>query len=737
MPLLAFAILGYVAGLLAGFGGFATSLGSLAIGTAGIAGFRRALAVAGVALLFAAGALAGALASRADASCGQRVAQSTVWLVHVQDDAAPGAFVRGLAAGFSCRLMLQLSVQRGHAPAGSVARVMGQPVAGARGLLIQHAIVAQEAAPGWRARARTRALVAIDQVFPADAPLARALLVADMEAIAPEVRDRFAAAGLAHMLSISGLHVGIIALALDVVLLACRVPRRAATLATVLLVAIYVAIIGAPPPAVRSAAMLAAIAASRLAQRPTSPWALLALGAAGPLFAPRTVLDVGYQLSVLGVGSLIASGVLVRRIVPRTLRGWRRAAIASLITSTVATLASAPLVAWSFGRVSLVGPATNLVAAPIMALAQPMLFLGLVIAPLGPLARLVGDAVHPVLAAFDAVARAGAAVPGGWWEVAPTTAGGLLAGIASLALLAACIGEYPMPAVVVGGAALTLLVWRPLTPAGSGLTELHMLDVGQGDAIALRTPHGHWVLFDAGRAWRGGDAGRSVIVPYLARRRGPLDVFVLSHPHTDHVGGAATVIGALHPQRYIDAAYAGNADAYRASLLRAREAHTAWQRVHPADSLVIDGVVITFLAPDSAWTASLDDPNLASTVALVRAGRVRFLLVGDAEAPEEDWLRAHALGQLRADVLKVGHHGSNTSSTAAFLDAVQPRVALISVGAGNSYGHPSAAVVDALAARGAQVLRTDRAGTVIVRTDGARLSIETQGATWDLPGSSN
>jgi competence protein ComEC len=202
------------------------------------------------------------------------------------------------------------------------------------------------------------------------------------------------------------------------------------------------------------------------------------------------------------------------------------------------------------------------------------------------------------------------------------------------------------------------------------------------------------------------------------------------------VGGAATVISALHPEHYFDAAFAGDADAYRESLLRAREAGTDWQRVHPGDSLVVDGVVLRFLGPDSAWTAALTDPNLASTIVLARFGQVRILFVGDAERPEEDWLLARYGDSLRADVLKVGHHGSSTSSSGPFLDAVRPRIALVSVGAGNSYGHPSPAVMATLAERGAQVLRTDRLGTIVVRTDGQRLRVDANGESWELPISS-
>ena len=155
-------------------------------------------------------------------------------------------------------------------------------------------------------------------------------------------------------------------------------------------------------------------------------------------------------------------------------------------------------------------------------------------------------------------------------------------------------------------------------------------------------------------------------------------------------------------------------------------------RAHPGDSLTIDGVTIAFLAPDSSWTAKLADPNLASVVALVRVGEVRMLFVGDAERPEEEWLLARDSAALRADILKVGHHGSGTSSSDRFLAAVRPRLALVSVGAGNSYHLPTPSVMRALAAHGAQVLRTDHVGAIVVRTDGRRIFVEAAGDTWEL-----
>jgi competence protein ComEC len=148
---------------------------------------------------------------------------------------------------------------------------------------------------------------------------------------------------------------------------------------------------------------------------------------------------------------------------------------------------------------------------------------------------------------------------------------------------------------------------------------------------------------------------------------------------------------------------------------------------------VIDGVTITFLAPDSAWTASLTDPNLASVVALVRVGDVRILLMGDAERAEEEWLLSQDRAALRADILKVAHHGSRTSSIEPFLDAVSPRLALVSVGVGNTYHLPTPSVMRALGAHGAQVLRTDYLGTIVARTDGQRIFLEAAGDRWELP----
>ncbi len=582
-------------------------------------------------------------------------------------------------------------------------------------------------------RIRDRAARSIDELFGSDAPMARALLIADQHRIPPEMRDRYARAGMVHMLSISGLHVAIVAGAVMLLLEAVRLPRSRASLIGVGITGFYVLVIGAPAPAVRSAVMLAMVAASRLTQRPTSPWAGLAVGAAVPLVVPRTVLDLGYQLSVIGIAGLIASGILARRMFPERLGGWRARVSRELLTSVVATLVTAPIIAWYFGRISIIGPIANLAAGPVIAVLQPTLFAALALAPFPPVARFFADAAHPMLVAFDWIATTAAAVPGASVAVIPSIVTVVAGGAALAAFLGACISRYAARPMIASAACLCLVAWAPaLTLPHRGGMELHMLDVGQGDAILIRTDKGRWIVIDAGRVWKSGDAGRAAIIPYIMSRGGNVEAFILSHAHADHAGGAESVIRALHPRVFWDSAFPQGSGVYERTLIAARESGVEWRRVHAGDSMKVDDVKVVFLAPDSAWTASLADPNEASTIALVTYGSTRFLFVGDAEVAEEGWLLDHAKGDIRADVLKVGHHGSSTSTTESFLAAVNPALALISVGDGNIYGHPSPDVLAALGRIGASTMRTDRSGTIVIKSDGRRLTVEAGGEAWDI-----
>ncbi len=731
MPLVALAVIAYAAGLALGFGGV-VHLAAASLGCTAIVGVvaRDARVVA-----LAAFAVAGVLAARATALDEERCARARGPIVAVfPEPLAPGAFVRGQTrsiAGAGCATPVTVAVRRGSVAAGREARVTGAVSAAGGRLLVRGASVRSGRDRDLLIAFRARLGRGLDSAFGVNAALARALLIADTRSLDPAVRDRYATAGLVHVLSISGLHVAIIALAVELLCRAARLPPRGASITTLALVAIYIAVIGAPAPAVRSAVMLGVTAVCRLLQRNTSPWASLAIGGGVPLLAPRTVLDLGWQLSVLGMAGLVASGALARRLIRTERRQrWRAQLGTALLASLVASLVTGPLVAWHFGRLSLVAPVANLLASPIVAVLQPTLFLALALTPIPAAERFIADAASPLLWALDAIASGAAQVPHASVGVSPSLATAAIASVCVLALITACVSRHPGRSVTVGAASIAAMAWSPLTPLRVRGVELHMIDVGQGDAVALRTPRGRWILVDAGRAWRGGDAGRATVIPYLRRYGGSVAAFVLTHPHADHAGGAATVLTATRPEVFWDGAYVGTSDTYRDALTAASSAAVTWERVRPGHRRVIDGVDVEFLAPDSAWARHLADPNEASVVLRATYGSVRFLLVGDAEREEERWLLARDSLALRAEVLKVGHHGSTTSTTDGFLRAVRPVIALVSVGAGNTYGHPSPHVLASLAASGATVLRSDRLGHVIVRTDGSSLQIQAQGERW-------
>ena len=735
MPLVAWCALAYAAGLIAGFvlpERDAVVVAAMLAATSMTSLRLRRGSIGGVSAIAAGGVLVALADAAHERTCGAALAARGQWELAVDRSVAEGDVARGWISALGCRRRATVFVESGRGAPGELLALSGRAEVGERAMLVREGRVRALGAGSILPRLRARTGARIDRIFASDAPLVRALVIADMSAIDPAQRDRYADAGLVHMLSVSGLHVGIIALALELLGAALRLPRAPTRVASLLLLLAYVAAIGAPPPAVRAAVMLGVLLASRLRQRPTSQWAILAVGGAVPLAVPGTVLDLGWQLSVAGTAALVAGGVLVRRVVPRSWRGLRRTIVTGMIISLVATVTTAPLVAWAIGRVALVGPVTNLVADPIMGLLQPVLFVALCI-PIPLVEALCADAAHALVVAFDAIARTGAAVPGGALAITPSTSSAILAGVAAAATLTACASARPARAMLVGMSAIAALVLAPLVRADRPRTELHVLDVGQGDAIALRTRKNRWVLVDAGRSWIGGDAGRSTVVPYLAHRGGSLALFVLSHPHADHVGGAASVFASLRPARFLDPGYVGTTPPYLAALGEAARARIPWQRVRPGDSLRVDEVMLTALAPDSSWVAGLSDANLASTVLVARVGAIRFLFTGDAEAPEEEWLLSRDAGALAADVLKVGHHGSRTSTSARFLGAVRPRLALVSVGAHNAYGHPSPEVLQTLRDSGVQVLRTDRLGTIVVSTDGRHLEVEARDERWSIP----
>lgn len=577
-----------------------------------------------------------------------------------------------------------------------------------------------------RARARLRGRVEswIRQLFPDTWPVASALILARKEGLDPEVRESFAVAGISHLLAISGFHVGVVALMVSVLVRGMGVPPRPAPAVATLVTWLYVAFIGFPDAASRAALMLTLVSVSRLWARPAGALgaiasALLILVLKDPFALGRP----GFQLSFAGALGLVTGAPPLRRAlgvgwlrrVPRSLRDGVAAGVA-------ATLFTLPFVAWHFGRVSLVGIVTTLVATPLVAAAIPGLLATLsVYGAFPPLARFLAGGTDVLLRGLEGLARTAGSLPGASVWVGDATlvgcvAGGVLGAVwmrASPGRLRPWVRRVVVILVMVAGAGAAPLVEKSL---GYGTLEIIFLNVGQGDAVAIRSPAGRWVLVDTGPRGRSWDAGARVVLPYL-RRRGVLrlEALVLTHPDLDHIGGAEVIAEAFDPRFIMDPALAAGKDAYLDILEVATTKQIPWLQARRGFVLELDGVRLEVLYPDGPSTAPSgeSDANAQSVVVLVRYGAFEALLTGDAPTEVEERLLEDLPGAL--EVLKVGHHGSNTSTSPQLLSRASPELAVISVGARNRYGHPHAAVMERLVNAGVRVLRTDERGHIRVR----------------------
>jgi competence protein ComEC len=682
---------------------------------------RRAPLAAAIAFAAVAGCLWGASAThtlatscagRWSAARGARVAA----LVTLGDPVGPDGGIADVAVRHgSCRGSFRARWPSRHdAHGGTTWVVAGTWIGDARtGLLAVRRVRVLDRSGSGRGHWRDLVTQRTARLFGARAPLVDALLINRRADLDPEIRERYARSGLTHLLSISGLHVGF--LAAWITLLLRRLPLRPPlqTCIALTLVFAYIWLLGMPAAALRAALMLLIAELARVRQRVVAPRGSIALAALLVMVIdPWAVTSVGAWLSVSAIAAVIWADRRFRTA-PRVIR--------LLAPSIAATLLTAPITAFSFGTVAPVGVVANLVAIPLGALAVPGVALALAASFAWPAAAgLLAAGSGLCLALLDVIAALAARVPLGH----VITEAGWGAGATWLAVGAAVWWLWHAPRhgavraarlALLAAAASWTLVATGIPRDRDGALTVHFLDVGQGDAAVLRTPQGHFVVIDAGPRGPAGDAGRRVVVPFL-RREGArrIDVVVASHGHADHVGGMPALMAALPVDLVLDPAEPVPDPVYLEYLAAVDGASVPWRRARAGDTMVVDGVRLVVLSPDSVWAEQTLDPNEESIVLLVEYAGCRLVFMGDAGEPVERRL-ANRVGDI--DLLKVGHHGSRTASTTAWLAELQPETAVISVARRNRYGHPAPQTLERLAAAGARVLRTDQSGTLTWRTD--------------------
>jgi len=551
----------------------------------------------------------------------------------------------------------------------------------------------------WRAAGSQRIA---DAVPSPSSRFLRALAIGDTRFLTEADWDTLRATGLNHQVAISGFHVGIVA-SFGALLAWCvwwlfpklglRWPRPQVQPAVALLFGLaYAAMTGFQLPTVRTLLMIAVALLARVGRRPWSVPSALSLALVAMLLVdPLAVLAAGFWLSFAGVAWLV--WCLPREA--RTSR-WKQFVGGQGIVS----LGLLPLTVWFFGQASLLSPFTNLIGIPGFALiVTPLSILGVVVGCVSPTVGgwILRFAAHAMDALWWLLTHA-AAWPGAlFWLPEPS--------VPALALALAGAFWLLLPRGI-PGKPIALLLWLPLLwprlpGIPPGTADLAMIDVGQGLSVLVRTQH-HALLFDTGPSYSGGlDLGESAVVPTLhafGLRR--LDALVVSHGDNDHAGGADAVRRAYPVAlRYAPAGWPKGAD------YRPCERGTQW---------AWDGVTFSFLHPPRYLPYLGND---SGCVLRVSGTGWSALLPADVEEIVEQRLVREQSGLLRSDLLVVPHHGSTTSSTPAFVDAVAPKLALVSFGLDNRFGHPRPAVVQRYRERAIALEDTASDGLVRVRLD--------------------
>ena len=583
---------------------------------------------------------------------------------------------------------------------------------------------------------------------PADAVLA-ATVLGQRGALTPDIEEAFRAAGLAHLLVVSGLHVGFVVLASLISLrtlgryLRSWAPRAwvpawrptpTAALLSMTPLLFYCSLVGWKVSTTRAAIMAGSYLLALAVSRQQAPLQAVSLAAVIVLLLdPAALTTLGFQLSFVAVASILLA---FQRFSPQRVPGWRRPLYSGALATIAAFIGTLPLLASAFHTIPIYSPLTNLILLPLISFLVPAGLIALLLTSLWPTAASIAWApLEPLLNGLAAVAQAIAARPEALYHTAAPPFAislGYYGLLLSVLLMSRERGRHRWRRLTFSLCTLLILGgvgWEYLTSRPNQL-RITFLDVGTGDAILIQTPEGHNLLVDGGGTYNGQfDIGARVVAPVLwAYHIGRFDLMALTHMHPNHARGLASLFrlfGAQHLLTNGSPIYSDYLqDMIALATRRGTRLHTAstgprywqWGRLQ-----------LTILAPPSHASPHPWQPpteNDRSLVLRLQYGKFRFLLTGDIQHATEQWLTAH-MGDLRADVLHVPHHGSRTSTHPGFIQRVQPEAAIITAGAGNPYGHPHPRVLATLDRYNVRVFRTDRHGAITITSDGTGYQIDT------------
>jgi competence protein ComEC len=583
----------------------------------------------------------------------------------------------------------------------------------------------------------------------------KALVLGERGDISREVNERFIISGVNHILSISGLHVALVAgfffgatrfiLRFFPFLLLRLNLNKTSALVAVVPVVFYLFIAGAGVAAVRSTIMVLSFLLALLLDREKDLYDALFVAAFFILiFNPAALFDISFQLSFFAVAALLYFIPLCTEYFSflktwpykswlEEQPPWRRKMLfylaGTLLTSTAAILGTGPLAAYYFNRISLVGFLSNLLLVPLMGFAGTLLSLltAVLVFLSPPLANILTGLNSFILEISLTLVDLFSRIPMASRRVVTPTIPEVIL-IYGILVLAANLKRWKrsLPALILlgavyGGIQIHEYIFTYYNPN----LKVTFLDVGQGDAAVIQIPRGKVMVIDGGGTHDGSfDPGERIVAPYLWReKRKAVDYLVNSHPHPDHLQGLLFLLDNFKVEKVWDNGERGEEFPLVQALLE-KSGGRLQTMGRGEGSREIEGVKVEFLHPPSEKEKALPFwGNDASLVLRLTYGEVSFLFCGDLEAMGEKEI-LKAAGNLESTVIKVPHHGSKSSSTQPFLEAVRPRYAVFTVRGGARPPLPNPAVLERYEAMGTKVLRTDRDGAITFVTDGKKLKVQ-------------
>lgn len=585
---------------------------------------------------------------------------------------------------------------------------------------------------------KSQALIRQSLADPVQRGVVLALATGDQHELPEAVAANYAKAGVSHILSVSGFHVGIVSAVWGAVLywvlvrwewLALRINiRRAAVLSTLPLMLLYLVFTGGAPATARSVVMLAAVVLALWSEREVNALdALLVAAIILLMHDPGVLFDLSFQLSFFALwGLLVLTPLLAKPFERFFSKPWQRAVLLLCSASLAAIIATLAPVLMVFHQVSFSGVLTNVLIVPLLGYGATVLAtLGVSVGfALPALAGLLFQVAGLLVELSDLVINGAAQLP--LFRSFSVGAIDLLATVVVLSVISFVRSTRIRSAAVV----LVLLtvsvvhLW-PDRPVADGRLQMIFLSVGHGDATLIRLPDGRTMLVDGGGYLHdtGKDFGERYLVPALhGLNVRQIDVMVLTHAHPDHLGGLPAVAEQFAVREFWQSCLVGQGETYTRLMTALRRQGTTLRCLQKGDlPLQTEDMSVRVLSPSAAVMDAAVEGNDMSLVMRLQLGTFSALLTGDAGIPVEDELVRQGLGT--TTLLKVGHHGSRTATGDLLLTTIKPKLAIISVAASNRFGLPSPESLQRITTHGASVYRTDQQGSIKVISDGTGYTV--------------